>query len=74
MGLQLKTLLGLKTEIPFNPGETLMDLKRKIELTGGAPHEAQQIFFEGEMLLDNGASLEALGLNAGAKNSLVPNF
>ena len=51
-----------------------MDLKRKIELTEGTPHEAQQIFFEGEMLLDNGASLEALGLNAGAKISLVPNF
>ena len=28
----------------------------------------------GLMLLDNGASLEALGLNAGAKISLVPNF
>ena len=47
---------------------------RKIELTEGTPHDAQQIFFEGEMLFDNGASLEALGLNAGAKISLVPNF
>ena len=51
-----------------------MDLKRKIELTEGTPHEVLQIFFEGAMLLDNGASLEALGLNAGAKISLVPNF